>query len=168
MAFDAFLKLVNATGQPVPGESRDATHANEIVLTGYQIGAVHPVSAGSATGGAGAGKATFNDFSFSTATSRVTPLLFQACAAGTRYSQAIVSLRKAGAAGKGLEFLKITMAPVFITKLDTGGSAGDDTPHDEVHLSYGKIQFQYVPQKPDGTADAPVNGGWDLQKNVPA
>jgi type VI secretion system secreted protein Hcp len=101
VAFDAFLKLVNASGQPVLGESQDSTHPNEIEISGYNVGAIHPGTAGSATGGAGAGKATFNDFSFSTPTSRVTPLLFQACAQGTRFNQAIVSLRKAGGARTG-------------------------------------------------------------------
>jgi type VI secretion system secreted protein Hcp len=172
VAFDAFLKLVNASGQPVLGESQDSTHPNEIEISGYNVAAVHPGTAGSATGGAGAGKATFNDFSFSTPTSRVTPLLFQACAQGTRFNQAIVSLRKAGAGPNkgagGLEFLKITMAQVLVSQFGSGGSTGDAAPHDEVHLSYGKIQFQYVQQKPDGTAGPPTNGGWDVQKNVPA
>ncbi|MEA2616491.1 MAG: type secretion system secreted protein Hcp, partial [Chloroflexota bacterium] len=88
MAFDAFMKLVSAGGS-VAGESQDATHRNEIELSGYNISAVHPVTQTSASGGAGAGKATFNDFSFTTPVSRVSPLLFQACAQGTRFNQAI-------------------------------------------------------------------------------
>lgn len=169
MPFDAFMKLVNASNQAVVGESQDATHRNEIELSGYNLGTTHPVTQSSATGGAGAGKATFNDFSFTTPASRVSPILFQACAQGTRFSQAIVTFRKSGGGGKtGLEFLKITMGSVLVSQFTTGGSSGDDVPHDEVHLSYGRIQFQYTPQRPDGSADVPVNGGWDIQKNGPA
>jgi type VI secretion system secreted protein Hcp len=167
--FDAFMKLVGAGGQSVAGESQDASHRNEIELSGYNISAVHPVTQTSASGGAGAGKATFNDFSFTTPVSRVSPLLFQACAQGTRFSEAIVTLRKAGPGGKaGLEFLRITMGAVLVSHFNTGGPIGDDLPHDEVHLSYGKIQFQYVPQRPDGSPDRPVAAGWDVQKNGPA
>jgi type VI secretion system secreted protein Hcp len=170
VAFDAFLKLITASGQPVAGESTDRVHANEIQLTGYNIAASHPINQGSATGGAGAGKATFNDFTFSTpATSKVTPILFQACAQGTRFSQAVVSVRKAGGAGgSGIDYLKITMGSVFISALSTGGSSGDPAPHDDVHLSYGSIRFEYTPQNPNGTTQPPVSGGWDVQKNAPA
>ncbi|MDB5068072.1 MAG: Hcp1 family type secretion system effector [Chloroflexi bacterium] len=171
MAFDAFLKLMNAANQVVAGESQDATHRNEIELSGYNLGAVHPVTQSSATGGAGAGKATFNDFSFTIAASRVSPILFQACAQGTRFNQAIVTLRKSAGGSKtgtGLEFLKITMGSVLVSHFSTGGSSGDDVPHDDVHLSYGKIQIQYTPQRTDGSADVPVSGGWDVQKNGPA
>ena len=96
MAFDAFLKLVTSTGTTVSGESLDKVHAGEIELTGYNLGTTHPSTVGSATGGAGAGKATFSDFSFTTSVSKVSPALFQACTQGTRCNQAIVTLRKAG------------------------------------------------------------------------
>ena len=170
MAFDAFLKLTSATGQPVLGETTDKAHPNEIVLSGYNIAASHPVNQGSATGGAGAGKATFNDFSFTTpSTSKVTPALFQACAQGTRYNEAVVSIRKAGGAGaSGIDYLKITMGTVFISSFSTGGATSDAAPHDEVRLSYGRIQFSYTPQNPNGSTGAPVNGGWDVTKNAPA
>ena len=169
MAFDAFLKLVTSTGTTVPGESLDKIHTGEIELTGYNLGTTHPSTVGSATGGAGAGKATFSDFSFTTTVSKVSPTLFQACAQGTRFNQAIVTLRKAGArAGAGVEFLKITMGTVFVSAYQSGGAVGDEVPHDDVHLAYGNIHFQYVPQTPDGSAGAPVTGGWDVQKNAPA
>ncbi len=171
MAFDAFLKLVTSTGTPVAGESVDATHKGEIQLLGYNLGVSHPVTQGSATGGAGAGKASFSDFSFTSAHSKASPLLIQACAAGTRFNTATVSVRKAGAAqakGGGFEFLKITMSTVFVSSLSTGGAGSDESPHDQVTLSYGKIQIQYSPQSPTGVAEPPVTAGWDVVKNGPA
>lgn len=170
MAFDAFLKLTTATGQQVQGESQDKVHVNEIELSGYNLGAVHPINQGSATGGAGAGKATFNDFSFTTASvSKVTPILFQACAQGTRYNQAVVTVRKAGSGpGARVDYLTITMGTVFISSFITGGPSGDAAPHDEIRLSYGSLKIQYIPQNPNGSAQAPVTGGWDVVKNAPA
>jgi type VI secretion system secreted protein Hcp len=176
VAFDAFLKLTTATGQPVQGESTDKVHVNEIPITGYSVASMHPVNQGSATGGAGAGKATFNDFSFTAPTSKVTPLLFQACAQGTRYNTAVVSVRKTGT-GAPVDYLQITMGTVFVSQLSTGAAAGEATstgpavpvlPHDEVHLSYGSIKFSYTPHNASGgVSGPPVNGGWDVQKNTP-
>ena len=171
MAFDAFLKLTTTTGQQVQGESQDKVHLNEIELNGYNLGAVHPTNVGSATGGAGAGKATFNDFSFTTpSVSKVTPILFQACAQGTRYSSAIVYVSKAGGSGPGtgVDYLTITMGTVFVSSFTTGGPSGDAAPHDEIRLAYGSLKIQYIPQGPNGTAQAPVSGGWDVVKNAPA
>jgi type VI secretion system secreted protein Hcp len=170
VAFDAFLKLTTASGQPVVGESTDKAHPGEILISGYNLAASHPVNQSSATGGAAAGKATFNDFTFTTpGTSKVTPILFQACAQGTRYNEAVVSIRRAGTAGgPATDYLKITMGTVFISSFSTGGGTGDAAPHDEVHLSYGRIQFSYTPQNPNGSPGAPVNGGWDVTKNAPA
>lgn len=173
MAFDAFLKLTTAaTGQPVQGESQDKVHLNEIELSGYSLGAVHPTNVGSATGGAGAGKATFNDFSFTTpSVSKVTPILFQACAQGTRYSTAIVYVRKAGGGASpstGADYLTITMGTVFVSSFTTGGPSGDASPHDEIRLAYGSLKIQYTPQNPNGTPGQPVSGGWDVVKNAPA
>ncbi|HEY2706153.1 MAG TPA: type VI secretion system tube protein Hcp [Candidatus Dormibacteraeota bacterium] len=172
MAFDAFLKLVPAAAaQPAPtGESQDAKHPGEIPISGYNLGITQHITQGSASAGAGAGKATFTDFSFTTPVSKASPLLFQACAAGARFSQAIVSLRKAGGASKGagFDFLKITMNGVFVSGYSSGGAAGDESPHDDVHLSCAGMHFDYTPQRPDGSADTPVKGGWDITKNVPA
>ncbi len=166
MAFDAFLKLVPATaGQPSPtGESQDAKHPGEIQISGYNLGITQHVT--QSTTGGGAGKATFNDFSFSTPVSKASPLLFQACAAGSHFTHAIVSLRKSG--GAGFDFLKITMGSVLVSSYSSGGGGGDETPHDDVHLSCGNIHFDYTPQHPDGSPDTPVKGGWDIVKNGPA
>lgn len=167
MAFDAFLKLVNTNGTPVPGESLDAVHKGEIQILGYNFNVTNHGSLGSATGGAGAGKATFGDFQFSTNESKASLSLFQACASGNHFQKAIVALRKAGGE-RNFEFMQITMSPVFVSSFNSGGSSGDDVPHDDVHLSYGAIHFQYTPQKPDGSADTPTTAGWDLKLNKQA
>jgi type VI secretion system secreted protein Hcp len=162
--FDAFLKL-----DTVAGESADQAHSGEIPLSGYNLGVSHPINQGSVSGGAGAGKASFADFSFTTPQSKASPILVQACAAGTRFNQAVVSLRKAGAQGRGgFEFFKMTMSSVFVSSLSSGGSSGDDVPHDQVTLSFAKIQFQYTPQLASGAPDRPVTAGWDITKNAPA
>jgi type VI protein secretion system component Hcp len=36
---------------------------------------------------------------------------------------------------------------------------------DAISFNFGKIQFEYKPQKSDGTLDSPVKTGYDLKLN---
>ena len=36
---------------------------------------------------------------------------------------------------------------------------------DQVSLNFTKVQFEYMMPKADGTLDAPVRTGWDVQQN---
>jgi type VI secretion system secreted protein Hcp len=44
--------------------------------------------------------------------------------------------------------------------------AGDIIPVDQISFNFSKIEYEYKPQKPDGTLDAPVKTGYDLKLNV--
>lgn len=158
MAYDAFLKL-----DTVAGESTGSGHPGEIALLGYNITVSHPAPTGVA-----AGKATFADFSFTAPVSKASPVLFVAMASGHVYNQALVSLRRTGTQGT-LDFLKITMSNVIVTSMATGGTTGDDAPHDQCTLHFQKIQFSYTQQNASGGAvGTPTTGGWDVTKNAPA
>src|SRR3954469_3270111 len=102
MAFDSFLKI---TSPDVAGESQDAKHKGEIELFSFSLGAHNPTTIGSATGGAGAGKVSFSNFSIMKKTDKTSPILFQACAGGTHYGKAVITLRKAGGDAQ-VEYLK--------------------------------------------------------------
>ena len=163
MAYDAFLKLAG-----IPGDSVDAAHKGEIQVTGFQEGLTNSSRIGSATGGAGAGKVTFQDFQFTAPVSSATPKLLLACANGQHIPSATLTVRKAGAgAGKpaGLEFLKYVMTTVVVSSVTTAAAAGDDVPHEQFSLAFAKLQVTYTPQNPNGTAGTPVQTGWDLQTN---
>ena len=38
---------------------------------------------------------------------------------------------------------------------------------DQVSLRFTKVEVEYSPQRPDGSLDAPIKAGWDLQANRP-
>jgi type VI secretion system secreted protein Hcp len=57
------------------------------------------------------------------------------------------------------------MEEVMITSVSTGGSGGEDRLTENVTLNFGKFEYEYVPQKTDGSPDSPVKFGWDIAAN---
>lgn len=97
-------------------------------------------------------------------TSKASPKLFLACASGQHLKSAVLTARKSGKAGH--TFMRWTFSDVRVTAYEISAlEGGDDLPRDQASLSFAKIEVEYIPQKPDGTPDAPVKAGWDVKAN---
>jgi type VI secretion system secreted protein Hcp len=156
MASDIFAKIGD-----IKGESLDAKHKDEIEVLSFSWGVTN--SGTMATGGgAGAGKATFQDLLIVHNIDKASPDLLRACATGTHLKEATITHRKAG---KGqLEFLTVQMNDVIITGVTHGGATGQ--PYSEtVSLAFAKVDLEYKPQKPDGSLDAGIHFKYDLKAN---
>jgi len=114
--------------------------------------------------GGGSGKASFQDLSITHYIDKCSPNLMLACANGKHFSEALLTVRKAGE--KPLEYLKITMTDLIVTSVTTGGSGGEDRLTENVSLNFAKFKVEYTPQKKDGSGDAPITIGWDVAGNV--
>lgn len=156
MAVDFFLKI-----DGIEGESTDKTHANEIDVLSFSWGATQTGVAGGSGAGGGAGKVSMQDFSFMMQVNKASPILMLSCATGKHIKAATLTGRKAG--GDQQEYLKVTMSDLLVSSYQTSGSS--ETPMDSVSVNFSKIEFEYKPQKPDGTLDAPVKAGYDLKLN---
>ena len=83
--------------------------------------------------GGGAGKVRVKDLAVTKYVDKATPELFKACCNGKVFKEATLTVRKAGE--KPLEYLKIKMSDVLISKMDTGskmdlgGNGNDGPPH---------------------------------------
>jgi type VI secretion system secreted protein Hcp len=115
-------------------------------------------------GGDGAGKVVMQDFHFTKRADKASPSLMLYCATGTHVKKAVLSARKAGKEQQ--TFLTFTLSDVIISSFQTGGSNGDVIPVEQVSLNFGKIEWEYKPQKPDGSLEAALKGGYDQAKNV--
>lgn len=154
---DYFLKL-----DGIDGESNDSKHKNEIDVESWSWGETNP--AASAGGGGGAGKVQMQDFHFTMKTSKASPKLFLSCATGEHIKSAVLIGRKAGQDQQ--DYLKFTLTDVLVSSYQLGGSASSDAvPTDQISLNFAEIDFSYSVQKPDGTLDEAVRGGWDLKTN---
>ncbi len=147
----------------VEGESTDAKHRGWIELSSWSWGETQTASS-SVGGGAGAGRVSMQDFNFVTTTSKASPVLFLMCATGEHIPKAELAVRKAGSDQH--DYLVIKLEDVLVSSFQTGGAqASDSLPMDQFSLNFAKIEFEYTPQTVDGSAAAPVRGGYDLQEN---
>jgi type VI secretion system secreted protein Hcp len=155
---DFFLKL-----DGIAGESKDVKHKGEIDLESFSWGETNQ-PAGAAGGGSGAGKVAMQDFHFVTRVNKASPLLFLACATGKHIKDAVLTVRKAGKDQQ--DYLVFTFKDVVISSYQVGGAeAGAEAPMDDVSFNFGRIDFEFRFQKPDGSLAGPVKAGWDVMKN---
>lgn len=156
MASDIFAKLGD-----IKGESLDDKHKNEIEVLSFSWGVTN---AGSLTsgGGAGAGRATFQDLSLVHRIDKASPALMQACATGTHIKEGIITHRKAGKGQQ--EYLIVKMNDILITSVTHGGASGESA-SESVSLAFAKVDLEYRGQKADGSLDAGIHFKYDLKAN---
>lgn len=150
-----FLKI-----EGVDGESKDQKHKNEIDIASFSWGETNSASS---FGAGGSGKVQMQDFHFVMKYNKASPKLFLACASGEHFPDATLRLARKSADDQ-LEYLKWKLTDVMCTSYQTGGS-NPEVPTDSFSLNFAKIEVEYKAQKADGTLDAPVKAGWDVQKN---
>ena len=155
MASDIFAKLGD-----IKGESLDDKHKDEIEVLSWSWGVTN-AGAKCPAGGGRAGKATFQDLSFTHKIDRASPVLMQACATGVHLKEATITHRKAGKDQQ--EYLIIKMDDVIISAVTEGESEGSNL--ETVNLAFAKVDLEYRPQKPDGSLDAGIHFKYDLKTN---
>jgi len=86
--------------------------------------------------------------------------LLTACATGQHLKEATITHRKAGKGQQ--EFLIVKMNDVVITGVVHGGT-GDEPGSETVSLVFAKVDFEYKPQKADGSLDAGIHFKFDIK-----
>ena len=89
-------------------------------------------------------------------------MLLQACATGEHLKEATITHRKAGKGQQ--EFLIVKMNDVIITGV-VQGAAGSEAGSETVSLVFAKVDFEYKPQKADGSLDAGIHFKFDIKAN---
>ena len=156
-ASDYYLKIAG-----IPGESTAVGHAGEIEIESFSWGASNSGST-STGGGGGAGKVSFQDFSFMKSLDKASPLLMSHVATGKHVpTVALVAVRATGKQQQ--DYMKITLTDVLISSYQNGGSSGGAAT-DSFALTFSRIEFEYRPQRADGSLDAPVKASFDVKRN---
>src|SRR5437868_14548146 len=146
-AVDFFLKI-----EGVDGESTDDKHKGEIDIESFSWGVTQSGTHGGG-GGGGAGKASFQDLHFHTTVNKSSPKLFLACATGEHFKKAVLTVRKAGKDQQ--EYYKVSLSDCLVSSYQSVGG-GDPIATDQFSMNFAKVEFEYKPQKADGTLDAAV------------
>jgi type VI protein secretion system component Hcp len=126
----------------------------------FSLGAENPTTIGSATSGAGSGKAEFGEFTITKTPETASPVFFKHCVAGAHYGKVAPKPRKTGGdpQSAGKPYLSYKFATVFTTKIDWSGP-GDEGPEETITFVYGKLGVKYEPQTGDSSSDD--SNKWD-------
>ena len=106
------------------------------------------------------------DVSITKYVDKASPNLLLFCANGKHIPECILVVRKAGESP--LDYLKLTMKDCLITSVLTSAAHGQERLTEKVSINFAEFSYEYTPQKPDGSGDAPVTMGWNIAKNVKA
>jgi type VI secretion system secreted protein Hcp len=157
----AFLEI-----EGIQAESQYDGHKDEMEIFDFHWTVAQPRAAAASGGGATTTeRAHFGDLSVYKAVDKSTPELAQACASGRHLPKAIFQVCRAG--GETQKYLEYTLHDVVITSVRTGGRGyGERVPLEEVSLSYGKIEWEYIPLKVEsGGPSGIVKKSWNLKTN---
>lgn len=155
---DIFINVAN-----IKGESFDAKHKEWIDASAFSGEASTTVSLGGA-GGAGAGKASTRDFSFTICLDKSVNLLRAALYKGIRITSVNVEFVKPGATP--FLYSKLLMEDVFVTSIAEGGTNAEGKNLVNISFSCTRYRSSYYVQNAGGAAVAPVVFGWDIAQNV--
>lgn len=115
-------------------------------------------------GGGGAGKANFQDMSFTKYVDSASNALMTALAKGSHIPEVKLMVRKAGEGQQ--KYIHITMKEVIVTSVSTGGSGGEDRLTENVTLNFAEVKFDYTPQDSVGTVAGDKTFAWNIAENV--
>ena len=159
MSVDAFIEI-----DGIEGESLDSDRAGQIDLLSWgwgmsQSGTTHM------GGGGGAGKVDVQDLTFVKAVDKASSPLALACCKGTHIASATLAVRKAG--DTPLDYYIFTMENILVTSVQGGGGMGEESLSESITLNFEKFEWNYQPQKDDGSADGgTVDMTWNISANT--
>jgi type VI secretion system secreted protein Hcp len=156
-----FLNL----GATIKGETKDSAQkaAGDIDVLAWSWGASNSGSFHTG-GGGGAGKASFQDISFTKYLDKASPAILIALAKGSHIPAAKLLVRKAGEGQQ--KYLEITMTNVLVTSVSTGGSGGEDRLTENVTLNFAEVKFEYFLQNEKGVTASGGVFNWDIAGNI--
>jgi type VI secretion system secreted protein Hcp len=165
MPFDMFMVLpptttsgIKLAEEPTLDQYFKGTFGTQPVveIRSFSLDVENPTLMGSATGGAGGGKAKLNPATIEKSVDLLSESLFKICATGSHVDKLQVFMRKAGGTTVPKPYLVYAFDMVFVNKVEWSASEGDDLPTERVEFAYGGLALAYYSQKPDGTFATPT------------
>lgn len=159
MAGDIHVKIEGTDSGEIKSESKHENHKDWLDVDSVQWGISAP-SQSHAGGGQGAGKASFSDIVMTGAMAKHSPILAKVMATGEHLKKVTISVRKSG--GKHDEYLWWILEDAILTNMSHSGH-GTDSFSEMLSVAFAKVEFNYKPQKADGSLDSVVTFKQDLK-----
>jgi type VI protein secretion system component Hcp len=177
MAIDAMLVIPPADGNPTitAPPTLDPVFKGKTVLEvlEFSFGVENEAVPGSATAGAGQGKARFRPLVVKRQLDKASPSAFATLCRGQHFAAVQLYVRKSGtgekpaAAGEkpyaGFEF-----QTVFLRDIEWSMGSAGTAPIEVLSFAYGVLVVGVRQPRPDGTLEPSVEQGWSSIANKPA
>jgi type VI secretion system secreted protein Hcp len=152
-AGETFLKI-----DSIAGESTDKQYKGDINIESFSLGA--QASIGSASSGAGAGKATIQSFTITKALDKSSPQLLQDAVAGTRIPEAELFFAHRGKSSEQT-YLKFDFSNLVVSSI-SDGQTSNGAPTEQVTFAFQKLEESFVGQGGKGSESV----GWNVVANA--
>lgn len=158
--------LVGQAEKP-QGESTDHWFSQKkaFEIDSYSWGVAQAETTGSASTGAGAGKAKFDEISIEKAVDLTSVPLFNACCAGAHFPLVYLVLRKPG--GSNLLYLQYIFSQVFVIGIKWSGGEGEGPCKESITFKFGAYSMKYIQQTTTGQVGKKMEGFWSVTENKP-
>ena len=168
---DCFLYIEGAVpkGTPVPGESMDSVHKDEVQVISYDLG----VSGESGVTGnetdsdskseSKQWKANFYPVAIRIGVSRASPFLAKAAWTGEVFKAMTISVRKPGASPGDGDYLQWRFTTVQVTSYTQELSS--QKPTESISISYQQIEMYYASQGSHGALQNKENRAYTMDGN---
>ncbi|WP_193215138.1 type VI secretion system tube protein Hcp [Luteolibacter marinus] len=153
---EAYMRIVGQTAFAEEGVPEELAGQGFFPLGSVEIGVENTVNIGSASGGAGAGRAKFKPLKIRKRPGRVSTDLFKKLVTGGHYDEVEIVLVRGGLAPGAPPSLVMTfgLKMVVAAALDYNVTDGDAAPDEAVELQFGAIRmknYTYDPQTGEST-----------------
>src|SRR5664280_1748196 len=156
MAVNAYLYIDGVEG---PSSSKPGN----IDVLSFSFGVTqHAVYGAGASGKeAKAGRADFSNLTIMKVLDKTTPLLCDHCATGDILKKVYILYDKP-IGDKQQAYFRIWIKDALITSVQLSGS--NENPTESVSFAFQGVEIAYAPEKDDGSLDAAIRKGYDLEK----
>jgi type VI secretion system secreted protein Hcp len=155
MAVNAYLYVDGVAG---PSSSR--TGSIDILSFSWGVSQTSTYGAGASGKESKAGRADFSNLSIMKVLDKTTPLLCDACASGDIIKKVYILYDKP-VGDKQQSYFRIWLKDALITSVQLSGS--NENPTESVSFAFQAVEYAYAPEKDDGSLDAAIRKGYDLE-----
>lgn len=159
MAVNAYLYI-----DGVQGPSTSKPNYIDILSFSWGVSQTSTYGAGASGKEAKAGRANFSDLTIMKVLDKTSPLLTDHCASGDILKEVYILYDKP-IGNKQDDYFRIYLKDALITSVQLSGSS--ENPTESVSFAFQGVEVAYKPEKDDGSLDAAISKGFDLELLTP-
>jgi type VI secretion system secreted protein Hcp len=144
----------------VEGPSTSKPGHIDILSFSWGVSQTSTYGAGASGKEAKAGRADFSNLTIMKVLDKTSPLLSDHCASGDILKKVYILYDKP-VGDKQSPYFRIWLKDALITSLQLSGS--NENPTESVSFAFQAVEVAYAPEKDDGSLDAAVRKGYDLE-----